>query len=122
MSLIKPFAALRPTKQHAQQVIAPPYDVVSTDEARTIAENNQYSFLHISKPEIDLPADTSPYSDAVYQRGALNFSNLQEHGVLQRFTRPADRVEGSDACVAGPNTGAHGWGDELSRFRRDQSV
>jgi uncharacterized protein (DUF1015 family) len=68
--LARPFAALRPTAESAADVIAPPYDVVSTDEARALAANRPASFLHISRPEIDLPPGSSPYFDAAYQRGA----------------------------------------------------
>ena len=66
--LARPFAALRPTAESAADVIAPPYDVVSTDEARALAANRPLSFLHISRPEIDLPPGSSPYSDAAYER------------------------------------------------------
>jgi uncharacterized protein (DUF1015 family) len=70
MSLIRPFAGLRPVAQHAADVVAPPYDVLNTQEARQRAAGRPWSFLHISKPEIDLPPDTNPYDDAVYVKGA----------------------------------------------------
>ena len=54
MQLIKPFKALRPSSEKASQVIAPPYDVLNSEEARKMSLNKPYSFLHISKPEIDL--------------------------------------------------------------------
>ena len=54
MATIRPFAALRPKPELAQQICELPYDVMSTDEARDIARDNPYSFLHVSKPEIDL--------------------------------------------------------------------
>jgi uncharacterized protein (DUF1015 family) len=60
MHLIRPFAGLRPAAGRAAEVIAPPYDVLSTDEARTRAAGKPWSFLHISKPEIDLPTGTDP--------------------------------------------------------------
>ena len=72
--LARPFAALRPTAGSAADVIAPPYDVVSADEARALAANRPLSFLHISRPEIDLPPGSSPYSDAAYERGAENLA------------------------------------------------
>ena len=84
MPLIRPFAGLRPVTQHAADVIAPPYDVVNTEEARQLAQNRPYSFLHISKPEIDLPPGTDPYSDAVYQKGAENLHRLVEENILTR--------------------------------------
>ena len=60
--LVRPFAALRPDAAHAAAVIAPPYDVVSSAEARALASGRPLSFLHVSRPEIDLPDGTSPYA------------------------------------------------------------
>ncbi|MBI2289355.1 MAG: DUF1015 family protein, partial [Betaproteobacteria bacterium] len=54
MHLIRPFAGLRPAPGHTAEVVAPPYDVLSSDEARVRAAGKRWSFLHISKPEIDL--------------------------------------------------------------------
>ena len=82
MSKIIPFEALLPNQRFAGRIISPPYDVVTTDEARLLAKDNPYSFLHIIKPEIDLPPDTDPYSNAVYEKGAENFSNFQKEGWL----------------------------------------
>jgi uncharacterized protein (DUF1015 family) len=87
--LVRPFAALRPTADTAADVIAPPYDVVSTEEARSLAANRPSSFLHISRPEIDLPEGTSPYSDAAYERGAENLARLRDSGVLVRDAEPS---------------------------------
>ncbi|MEC9341484.1 MAG: DUF1015 domain-containing protein, partial [Pseudomonadota bacterium] len=84
MSLIKPFAGLRPVASRAGEVLAPPYDVLNSAEARAQAAGNPVSFLHVSKPEIDLPPDTDPYADAVYAQGASNFRRLIESGALQR--------------------------------------
>lgn len=82
MALIYPFAALRPVPQAALRVAAVPYDVVNTDEARALAADNPLSFLHVSRAEIDLPAGTDPYSDAVYARATENFSALRERAPL----------------------------------------
>jgi len=82
--LVRPFAALRPRRETAQAVIAPPYDVVDTDEARALANGRQQSFLHISRPEVDLPPGTDPHGDAVYAKGAANLKALIEHSVLER--------------------------------------
>ena len=82
--LARPFAALRPRQQTAQAVIAPPYDVVDVEEARALAAGRPESFLHISRPEIDLPQGTDPYSDEVYATGARNLKNLIERQVLER--------------------------------------
>lgn len=84
MSLIKPFRGLRPTPAHATDVVAPPYDVLNTQEARERAEGRPYSFLHISKPEIDLPPDTDPYAPQVYAKGAENLQKLIGEGILMR--------------------------------------
>jgi uncharacterized protein (DUF1015 family) len=88
-SLVSPFRALRPRPDRAADVIAPPYDVVSTDEARALAAGRPASFLHISRPEIDLPPGTSPYSDEAYARGAANLARLVETGVLVRDAEPS---------------------------------
>jgi uncharacterized protein (DUF1015 family) len=88
-AFIKPFAALRPRPDRASDVVAPPYDVIDTDEARTLATGRPLSFLHISRPEIDLPPGTDPYSDAVYARGAANLERLRAEGVLIRERSPA---------------------------------
>ena len=88
MSLIKPFAGLRPKPEFAADVIAPPYDVLNTEEARQRVAGRPYSFLHISKPEIDLPPGTNPYDARVYAKGADNLQNLIERGVLIRDSEP----------------------------------
>ena len=76
MTVIRPFRALRPPADRAQQVASVPYDVVNTEEARALAANNRLSFLHVSRPEIDLPDDTNIYSDAVYRRALDNYEKL----------------------------------------------
>ncbi len=87
-TLIMPFRGLRPAPQHAADVAAPPYDVLNTAEARQRAAGRPFSFLHISKPEIDLPEGTDPYSDAVYEKGAENLQALIDQGVLLREAEP----------------------------------
>ncbi|HEU4620569.1 MAG TPA: DUF1015 family protein [Gammaproteobacteria bacterium] len=82
--LVRPFTALRPRRGYADEVIAPPYDVVSAEEARALAAGRPWSFLHVSRPEIDLAPGTDPYSDAVYRRGAANLERLRRSGVLTR--------------------------------------
>jgi uncharacterized protein (DUF1015 family) len=88
MNLIQPFAALRPASGRANDVVAPPYDVLSTAEARERANGRPWSFLHISKPEIDLPADTNPYAPEVYAKGAENLQAMIQAGVLVRDPAP----------------------------------
>ena len=88
MPLIKPFAGLRPAPHHAAEVAAPPYDVLSTEEARIRAAGRPWSFLHISKPEIDLPPETDPYSPQVYAMAAENLDKMLLTGVLERDEKP----------------------------------
>ncbi len=84
MSLIRPFQGLRPLAETANDVIAPPYDVLNTEEARERAKDRPWSFLHISKPEIDLPSDTDPYDDAVYAKGAENLQAMLEANIIKQ--------------------------------------
>ena len=84
MPLIRPFAGLRPVPARAGDVIAPPYDVLNSEEARQRAAGRPWSFLHISKAEIDLPEVTDPYDASVYARAALNLQAMIEQGILQR--------------------------------------
>jgi uncharacterized protein (DUF1015 family) len=77
MATIRPFVALRPPRERAAEVSAVPYDVVSTAEARELAAGNPWSFLHVSRPEISLPAEADPYSETVYRTGAASFETLK---------------------------------------------
>ncbi len=88
MATIQPFAALRPKPELAAQICELPYDVMSSEEARSMAAGNPLSFLHVSKPEIDLPPGTDLYSDAVYAKGAENFAKLIRDGALAQDARP----------------------------------
>jgi len=88
LPLIKPFRALRPVPARAAEVLAPPYDVLSSDEARARAKGKPFSFLHISKPEIDLDPAISPYDPAVYAKAAENIERLIKSGVLMRDAAP----------------------------------
>jgi uncharacterized protein (DUF1015 family) len=88
LHMIRPFAGLRPTPEYAAQVAAPPYDVLSTEEARAQAQGKPWSFLHISKPEIDLLEGTDPYSPQVYAKAAENMRRMLERGVLKRDGKP----------------------------------
>jgi uncharacterized protein (DUF1015 family) len=88
MTLIRPFAGMRPAPGRAAEVIAPPYDVLSSEEARVRAAGKPHSFLHISKAEIDLPAGTDPHDPAVYAKARENFERLLDDGVLLRDPQP----------------------------------
>ena len=68
MATILPFRPYRPTPELAGKVAAPPYDVVTADEARALTRRNRYSFLHVTRAEVDLPPETDPYDAQVYQQ------------------------------------------------------
>jgi uncharacterized protein (DUF1015 family) len=76
VAIIRPFNALRPQADRAAQVAAVPYDVVNTEEARALVAGNPWSFLHVSRPEIDLPDGIPVYSDKVYAQALANFETL----------------------------------------------
>ena len=88
MAAIKPFAALRPEPELAARICELPYDVMSSDEAREIAAGNPLSFLHVSKPEIDLPPATDVYAPEVYAKGRENFQKLIRDGALKQDSQP----------------------------------
>ena len=88
MPLIKPLRGLCPAPGRAHDVAAPPYDVLSSAEARERAAGKPWSFLHISKPEIDLPQDIDPYDPAVYAKAAENLQRMIGAGVLVRDASP----------------------------------
>ena len=85
----KPFIALRPAPDAAVKIAAVPYDVVNTEEARALAAGNPLSFLHVSRPEIDLPPETDIYSDAVYAQAKKALADLLSSGALVRDGEPA---------------------------------
>ena len=89
MAAIAPFRALRPTPESAAQVAAVPYDVVNTEEAQSLAAANPLSFLHVSRAEIDLPADTNPYADTVYAKAVENLKALKTRAPLVVEDRPS---------------------------------
>ena len=89
MAILRPFKALRPQKDKAEQVSAVPYDVVTTAEARQLAAGNPLSFLHVSRSEIDLPDETDPYSPGVYEKASRNFDRLKRDQVLVDEEDPA---------------------------------
>ena len=88
MHLIRPFTGLRPAPGRAAEVAAPPYDVLSTQEARVRAAGKPWSFLHISKAEIDLPQGTDPFAPQVYAKAAENLQRMLAQKVLERDGRP----------------------------------
>jgi uncharacterized protein (DUF1015 family) len=109
LSLINPFRALRPAPGRAAELLAPPYDVLSSAEARARAQGKPWSFLHISKPEIDLDPAANPYDPAAYAKAAENLKRMVESGALMRDAKPCyyvyrltwrGRTQTGLACVA----------------------
>jgi len=88
MPLIKPFAGLRPAPGRALDVAAPPYDVMSVQEVRRMVVGQPHSFLHISRPEVDLPEDTDPYAPQVYAKARENLDRMLSERVLVRDPVP----------------------------------
>lgn len=89
MAVIHPFRALRPPVERVAEVASPPYDVVNTEEARALTEGKPFSFLHVSRPEIDLDDGTDLYSDAVYAKAADNFERLTKECPLEMEEQPS---------------------------------
>lgn len=88
MVTISPFKALRPEAQHAKNVASRPYDVLNSKEAKVEAQGNPYSFLHITKSEIDLPEDTDIHAQAVYDTAKENLDAFISRNVLFRESKP----------------------------------
>ena len=82
MATLLPFRALRPVPSAAASIAAVPYDVVTTDEARALADGNPVSFLRVSRAELELPPSTDPYGDSVYARAARNFASLKSSSLV----------------------------------------
>ena len=88
MADLRPFRAYRPPVALARAVASPPYDVLDSDEARAMADGNPHAFLHVTKPEIDLPVGTDLYADEVYAKGAANLAEFIRQGTLVRDPSP----------------------------------
>src|SRR5438128_1764510 len=82
MAALYPFRALRPNPAGAAKIAAVPYDVVSTEEARALAEGNPLSFLRVSRAELELPPGHDPYAPDVYERAAKNFASLRRDALV----------------------------------------
>lgn len=101
MLRLRPFAALRPKPELASKVAAVPYDVVNRAEACALCEDNPLSFLHVSRAEVDLPAEVDPYDARVYDGAKRAFAGLAERGVLLREERPCLYAYRQEATLAG---------------------
>ncbi len=123
MALIRPFRGLRPAKGRGDEVLAPPYDVLSSAEAREQAKGKPYSFLHISKPEIDLPEDISPYDPQVYAMAARNMQSLVDKKLLQQEETPsyyAYRLTWGDVEMTGLVAAASVADYDTNRIRKHE--
>jgi len=88
MAIIKPFKALKPTKELAEQVASRPYDVLNSEEAKKEAAGNNYSFLRITKSEIDLPDGIDTHSQQVYDKAKANLELFIQNGTLHNEGKP----------------------------------
>jgi uncharacterized protein (DUF1015 family) len=82
MVKVRPFKGHLANKDNCDKVIAPAYDTLNTEEAKQQSEGNPMSFLHVNKPEIDLPEGTDPYHKSVYLQGRDNLKHFIEKGYL----------------------------------------
>ena len=82
MAILKAFKGIRPVKDKAKLIASKPYDVLTSEEARELAKGNEYSFLHVVKPEIDLPPEVDHYSPEVYEKGRENFCKMFNKGLF----------------------------------------
>ncbi len=89
MAKIRPFRGLRPVPEKAKEVASLPYDVINSAEAREMAKGKPHTFLHVVKPEIDLPEDVDLYDDIVYQKGKENLQKLIQDKVLVQDAKPS---------------------------------
>lgn len=88
MAIVRSFRAYRPLSALVSEVASPPYDVISTAEARKLVQDKPTSFLHVSRPEVDLPDGTDEHDDAVYAMGRTNLERLVSAGVLAQDVEP----------------------------------
>ena len=89
MATVRPFKAIRPAEEYASKVVALPYDVMNREEAAAMAEGNKYSFLHISRSEIDLPEQENPYHISVYEKARDNIKAFIDDGIFVQEENPA---------------------------------
>lgn len=110
MAILHPFKAWHPAPENVEEVACVPYDVINVKEARKLAEGKPHSFLHVIRPEIDLPEGTDPHDDRVYEKGAENLKKLladntleqdeEAHVYVYRLIRNGQPQTGIFACVS----------------------
>lgn len=89
MAILHPFRAVRPTPDRVREVACVPYDVINTEEARALAKGKSMSFLHVIRPEIDLPEETDDHDRVVYERGAENLRRFLQSDATVQDEQPA---------------------------------
>jgi uncharacterized protein (DUF1015 family) len=88
MAILRAFKGYRPVREHVDMVASRPYDVLNSEEAREEVKGNPYSFLHVVKPEVDLPEDVDLHSDVVYNKGRENLQRLIDEGMFVQDSEP----------------------------------
>ena len=111
---LHPFVALRPPAGREAEVASPPYDVISTAEARALAAAAPASFLHVIRPEIDLDPDIDVHDERVYAQGAASLRRLVEEGALV-FGDGAERVAAGEVVAGHVWPQRDGHGEEVGR-------
>jgi uncharacterized protein (DUF1015 family) len=107
MAIVLPFRGVRPPKKLAKRIAAPPYDVVTSREAREIAWGNEMCYLHISRPEIDLPDGIDEHDDKVYERGRINYRKFRDKGWLVQDENPRFYIYKQAMPLKGARGGRH---------------
>ena len=123
LPLFSPIYGIRPAPGKAQEIIAPPYDVLDSEEARELAKGKPNSFLHVSKAEIDLPPGTDTHDEAVYKKAADNFERMMKEGLLIREGKPcfyAYRLKMGEHVQTGLMVGACVDDYDAGRIRRHE--
>lgn len=88
MAVFKPFRALRPVPKYAADIASLPYDVMDSDEARIEVKKHPLSYIHVEKPEVDLPVGTDLYDPAVYAKAKENLDNYSRQGYMMQDPKP----------------------------------
>jgi uncharacterized protein (DUF1015 family) len=88
MAVVLPFKAVRPKKELAKEIAAPPYDVINSEEARQLAKGTPKSYLYISRPEIDLDPKIDEHDDKVYVQGKINYEKFKTNGWMFQDSKP----------------------------------
>lgn len=123
LPLLNPIYGIRPAKGKAQDIVAPPYDVLNSAEAKELVKGKPLSFLHVSKAEIDLPEGTDVHSQEVYDKAGENFKKMLDEGVLVREEKPCYyvyRMQMGDHIQTGLVAGACVDDYDVNRIRKHE--